>query len=473
MAERIDSKWAWAEYKPSADNPWDLRKAGHLYRRAEFGASWPTLKEALANGPAKTIDGLLKSKPETKNSKDTAEILDRGSRQNINTARGWWLTRMLDGSHPLREKMTLFWHNHFATSNAKVQNAGRMFGQYELMHRYALGNFSDLLQDMSKDPAMMVWLDTIQSKKGQPNENYARELMELFSLGIGNYSEQDIREAAKAFTGWEIKSDKFNFNSGQYDGSQKTVLGKSGRLKGEDIVDICLAQRACPRFITRKLLRFLVSDSLPLLDDLIDPLANSFRDSKFHFGNLVETVLRSNLFFSHHAYRNMIKSPVDFALGIKRGLEVPVSTSALAVALETLGQNLFHPPSVKGWDGGQTWLNGQTLLFRQNLALALSSRDVKYVKNSQDDENTEPLVIEPADLLRKYGIEGEDATVKFLLELFLQGDVASETRDKLVVYLKQARKQSLPVYWTAEERERHPTRAVTHLVLTLPEFQLG
>ena len=150
------------------------------------------------------------------------------------------------GPRPLRERVTLFWHNHFATSNAKVLNAARMFGQYELMQRHALGNFADLLQEMSKDPAMMVWLDTIQSKKGQPNENYARELMELFSLGIGNYSEQDIREAAKAFTGWEIRNDKFYFNAAQYDDSPKTVMGKSGRLKGEDIVDICLSKPACP-----------------------------------------------------------------------------------------------------------------------------------------------------------------------------------------------------------------------------------
>ncbi len=315
---------------------------------------------------------------------------------------------------------------------------------------------------------MMVWLDTVQSKKGQPNENYARELMELFSLGIGNYTEHDVREAAKAFTGWEIKADHFHFDTAQHDDGAKTVLGKSGKLNGEDVVSICLDQPSCPHFITRKLLRFLLSDTLELTDELINPLARQFRASKFDFGKLVETVLRSNLFFSHHAYRNKIKSPVDFALGIVRGLEIRVSTTALAAVLESLGQNLYHPPSVKGWDGGVTWLNGQTLLFRQNLALALSSRDGQYVRHPPGAE-----IVDPADLLRKYGIVGPEAAAAFLLDLFLQGDVPAETRERLVAYLNLALKLSLPSYWTEQDRERHPSRAVTHLVLTLPEFQLG
>src|SRR5260221_10097725 len=171
----------------------------------------------LADGPQKPIGRFVKGTEAAPEFAQTAEIMNRAARTNINLARGWWLTRMLEGPHPLREKMTLFWHNHFATSNAKVQNPARMFRQYELMHAHALGSFAELLQGMSKDPAMMVWLDTVQSKKGQPNENYARELMELFSLGIGNYTEKDIREAARAFTGWEVRGEKWCFNPGQDD----------------------------------------------------------------------------------------------------------------------------------------------------------------------------------------------------------------------------------------------------------------
>src|SRR5205085_7865484 len=161
--------------------------------------------------------------------------------------------------------------------------------------------------------AMMIWLDTVQSKKGQPNENYARELMELFSLGIGNYTEKDIREAAKAFTGWEIKNGKFFNNEKEHDPSEKTVLGQTGKWKGEDIFRICLEQKAAPRFIVKKLYRFLISESEPPAKELIEPLASQFA-IHYDFGKLVETMLRSNLFFSEQAYRARIKPPVDYVL---------------------------------------------------------------------------------------------------------------------------------------------------------------
>src|SRR5258708_3753421 len=206
--QTIDPRWAWQAYQPDEKTPWDLKKVGHLYRRASFGASWSELQAALEAGPDKAIEGLLEVKPETADftaiSGQIGESISRTN--NGQQLRAWWLYRMLYTANPLREKLTLFWHNHFATSNVKVNNAGYMIGQYELMRRHTLGNFRTMLQEISKDPAMMVWLDTSLSKKGMPNENYARELMELFSLGIGAYTEKDVREAARAFTGCEIKA---------------------------------------------------------------------------------------------------------------------------------------------------------------------------------------------------------------------------------------------------------------------------
>src|SRR5438552_16485068 len=247
MADTIDPRWAWEPYRSSAQAPWDIQKVGHLYRRASFGATWPELEAGLQAGPEKTIDLLLKGSPPRPDFEEQTAEMARSVTQGNNglLARAWWLYRMLLSPHPLREKLTLFWHNHFATSNAKVNNAGFMLGQYELMNRHALGNFATLLQEMSKDPAMLVWLDTSLSKKGMPNENYARELMELFSLGIGNYTEHDIREAARAFTGWHTDGDEFDFAPGQHDDGEKTVLGKTGKLDGGDVVDACLAQDAC------------------------------------------------------------------------------------------------------------------------------------------------------------------------------------------------------------------------------------
>jgi uncharacterized protein (DUF1800 family) len=472
MADAINPRWAWEPYQPSDKSPWDLKKVGHLYRRAAFGATWTELQAGLKAGPDRLIADLLRSDASRPDfDADDRDLMRLITKSNSGTQlRSWWLRRILNSPQPLREKMTLFWHNHFATSNAKVQHTGYMFGQYELLYRHALGNFRPLLQEMSKDPAMMVWLDTFGSKKGNPNENYARELMELFSLGIGHYTEQDIREAARAFTGWERKpNDEAVFNPREHDSGKKTVLGKSGPFKGEDIVNICLEQKACPLFICRKLFRFLVSETIEPTAELLEPLAEQFRKSDFDFGALVGTVLRSNLFFSPEAYRSRIKGPVDFALGIVRGLEGHLpdergrgfGTTALGDVLEELGQNVFHPPSVKGWDGGQVWLNGQTLLTRQNLALALCSTDLRFGRRT-----------DPAALARKHGKKTDAELVDFFLTLFLQGDVPPASRERLREYQQKAHRQRVPVYWTAEHAADSRVRALCHLVLTLPEFQL-
>jgi uncharacterized protein (DUF1800 family) len=459
----IDPRWAWEPYRPGAEAPWNLERVGHLHRRAGFGATHAELEQGLQDGPEKTIDALLRGGPgQEEYNRATDELAESIARGNNGVLiRAWWLHRMLYTPHPLQEKLTLFWHNHFATSNAKVNNAEFMLEQYRLMYKHARGNFAELLQEMSKDRAMMVWLDTRGSKKGNPNENYARELMELFSLGIGNYTEQDIREAARAFTGWEIQGGKVVFNSRDHDEGSKSVLGQSGNFKGEDIVRICLEQKAAPRFIVRKLFTFLVSETVPATPELIDPLAERFQKGGYDFGQLVETVLRSNLFFSPQVYRTRIKSPVEFALGIVRGLEGRIGTTALADSLEQLGQNVFNPPSVKGWDGATTWLNGQTLLYRQNLALALTStEDVQFGRRT-----------DPAVLARKYKVE-PDETVNFFVRLFLQGDLASESAMRLNEYYRESQERAVPVYWTREDAQDHRTRTLCHLVLTQPEFQL-
>jgi uncharacterized protein (DUF1800 family) len=465
MRQANDPRWAWEPYRPTDASPWDLKKVGHLYRRAAFGATWTELQTALKAGPEPTIQSLLQGGPDQdafdQESAKIAPILARSNSGPQATA--WWLMRMLYTPDPLREKMTLFWHNHFATSNGKVNNAGFMLGQYELMRRYALGSFRELLQEMSRDPAMMVWLDTNVSKKGMPNENYARELMELFSLGIGNYTEADIREAARAFTGWEIKDGKAAFHANQHDDGTKTVLGHKGNWKGEDVVNFCLEQKAAALFLVGKLYRFLISETESPAPALLEPLADQFRRSGYDTGGLVRTMLGSNLFFSPAAYRARVKCPVDFALNIVRPLEGRIGTAALATALEGLGQSLFHPPSVKGWDGGQAWLNAQTLLLRQNLALALTStEDARFGRRT-----------DPAAVARKYDRKSGAEIQAFFLDLFLQGDVPAATRDRLASYQDAAHKHSVPVYWTPEDAADHRVRALCHLVLTLPEFQLN
>jgi uncharacterized protein (DUF1800 family) len=459
----IDPRWAWQPYRPSAEAPWDLRRVGHLYRRATFGATHDQLQQALKAGPEKTIDQILEGDKNDAFDAETNVLAESLTKVNNGLQlRDWWLYRMLYSPHPLREKLTLFWHNHFATSNSKVQNAGYMLGQYKLLRKHALGNFGQMLREMSLDPAMMVWLDTKDSKKGNPNENYARELMELFSLGIGHYTEQDIREAARAFTGFTLKGSEVVFTKNEHDDGEKGVLGNKGRWKPDDIVRICLDQTSAPYFIATKLYRFLVSETVAPTQELLEPLVAAFRKSNFDFGAMVRTVLRSNLFFSAEVYRTRVKAPADFALGIVRGLEGRIGTTALAQVMEQLGQNVFYPPSVKGWDGGTNWLNGQTLLFRQNLALSLTStEDARFGRRC-----------DPAALARKHGKKTDEELVSFFLDLFLQGDVSEEAREKLLQYQRQSHKMKVPVYWTAEDAADSRVRALCHLVLTQPEFQL-
>ncbi len=463
-AKSIDPRWAWQPYRPSREAPWDLPRVGHLYRRAGFGATYSELEAGLKAGPDALIAQLLQGGPGLAEFDAEMALLAKNLARYNDVAhlRAWWLSRMLHSPHPLQEKITLFWHNHFATSYAKVQSTRFMLGQYELLRRHALGHFSEMLREMSSDPAMLIWLDGRDSKKGNPNENYARELMELFSLGIGHYTEKDIREAARAFTGWEIQGINVVFNPKQHDDSKKTVLGQTGNWSADDIVRICLEQQSAAPFLVGKLYRFLISESVAPTPELLEPLSQQFRSSGYDFGALVKTMLSSNLFFSPLVYRTRIKAPVDFVLNIVRGLEGKIGATALAQSLEQLGQNLFSPPSVKGWDGGKTWLNGQTLLFRQNLALALTStEDARFGRRC-----------DPAALARNYHKETDSELVDFFLRLFLQGDVSAQTRTRLFDYQQHAHKLPAPVFWSEQDIADHRVRSLCHLVMTLPEFQL-
>jgi hypothetical protein len=484
---RLDPAREWEPWAPGPDDPWGLKWAGHLYRRAAFGGSWPELQAAVKAGPEAAVERLLTGGPGQAEFDQLMDAVAPGlanprqpgfGQQNDPFGvdlEGWWLHRMILTPHPLQERMTLFWHNHFATSIAKVRLPVLMRDQNLLLRQHALGKFAPLVQAISKDPAMLIWLDSNSNVRGRPNENYARELMELFCLGVGNYTEQDVREAARAFTGWHTNvtlegggfnpqaKPAFTFRPSVHDDGDKTVLGQSGKWDGADVVRIVLAQPACARYLARKLYRHFVAEAAVPPDALIEPLAERLRQSDYDVGGVLKVVLRSRHFYSRFAYRQRVKGPAEYVVGLLRGLEARMPGEAVGLSLpatmQELGQTLFAPPSVKGWDGGPAWLNTATLLARHNMAWRLL----------QGSGGPHAVRLNPSALVRKHA-PGRDPAgqVDFLLDLLVQpeaGEVDDRARQKLAAFLGRGNPQGA----TLDRRAREAAHAVTGM----PLYQLA
>ena len=278
----------------------------------------------------------------------------------------WWLTEMLVTPSPLTEKMTLFWHNHFVSSQQKVRSPQLMYGQNVLLRRHALGNFGALLHVIARDPAMVIYLDSASNRKGQPNENFAREVMELFTLGEGHYAESDVKEAARAFTGWSVDPDRgeFVFRGRAHDDGVKTVLGRTGNLDGDAVLDVLLAQPQTAELIAAKLWREFVSpDPDP---GEVRRIARVLRESGYEIRPALRALLTSDAFYAPGSRAALIKSPVELVVGTLRQFNISTGEPLpFVLGVAVLGQNLFAPPNVKGWPGGAMWINSTTLLARK------------------------------------------------------------------------------------------------------------
>jgi hypothetical protein len=455
-------KRAWAPFVPTPDDPWDLRKVAHLHRRVGFGATWAELKRDVAAGPAESVGRFLELPDPSEEERAICEGLRAGAISSTEPGRlrAYWLYRMLFGGDPLRERLTLFWHGHFATSFTKVESVTALCAQVESLRERALGGFGGLLGAMIADPAMLVWLDGGTSRRQQPNENFAREFLELFTLGPGAFSERDIREAARAFTGWvpgqrsRMPGDsnpRFEYDDQAHDPGPKTFLGRTGNWKSADIVRIVLARPDAARHLARKLYRAFVAEEPDPAPELIEPLAENLRSSDYSIRRVMEMILHSQHFYSQAAYRHRIKSPVEFTVGILRMLEVPrrnVNLMAAAAACSKEGQELFAPPSVKGWEGGAAWINSSSLLERANWA-----SDVIWGNADRG--------VPPFDALAWLGADGvkpEQGAGAFL-KVLLQDDVAAESRNLVLAAGRDGSASGL--------------RKALQRTLHAPEFQLA
>jgi len=392
-----------------------------------------------------------------------------------------WLEQMMTSPAPLLEKMTLFWHSHFATSIQKVKDAYWMWAQNNTLRQNALGNFGALVKKISRDPAMMIYLDLQQSRREHPNENWARELMELFTVGIGNYTEQDIREAARAFTGYRIDmtTQQFRFAPFQHDSTNKTLMGRTGPLNGDDVIDILVRKSACAQFIGKKLWRFFVEDDPS--PQIVDLVANTIRAHNFEIRPVLREIFSSEQFYSDRAMLSQIKSPAQYIVQTAKLLETQLPGSLVAQnAMRQMGQILFAPPNVKGWDGGKAWITTSTFLFRCNFANYLINGDAVLPRaaiaarlkgagpgfRNLEQELAKQPPRDPIDIARLVppAIRDQPEQIVDLLSTRLFQTRAPEKERATFIQYLQARN---PDTSDATMRE------LVHLMMSTPQFQLA
>jgi hypothetical protein len=451
----------WAPYVPDEKAPWDLRRVVHLHRRAGFAATWAEIQRDLKDGPKTSIDRLLAGRayrvPVPADFARAADVLGdaAGGSSEPMRLRAWWVYRMVFGPDPLCERLVLMWHNHFATSNLKVDDLAAMRRQNEVFRKHARAPFGELLDAVLRDPAMLIWLDAPANRKGHPNENLARELMELFTLGIGHYTETDVKEAARALTGWSLEDDAFAEVEAAHDQGEKTILGKKGHWKPPALTRILLEHPATARRLAYRVGQMLLGEKALRSADL-DTLAAGLRRRNLDVGWAVDTVLRSRLFFADENIGNRVLAPVEYVLGAARALELfepPANTFILSEWITHLGQELFYPPNVGGWPGGRAWLTSRSLIARANFAVTIVS--------GQRGGLAEPL--DALALAQRHG-QGRDreSVIRFFSRLLLGREPTAAWCERLTAALgSDAREES------------ESARRIIARILAMAEAQLG
>jgi len=449
-------------FSPLSEKHWDRYSAAHLLNRAGFGGTPAEIDRIHALGNEKAVVSFLDADDDsdlfpppplveqsyrvavyqkikaTSNEEERKRLkkdYDKVDREEILNLRVWWLNLMRYTGAPLVEKATLFWHGHFATSNIKVKDSFAMWQQNETLRRHALGKFPAMLKEISRDPAMIKWLDLNQSRKGHPNENFAREVMELFSLSEGHYTEKDIQEAARAFTGYRIDGNTgaFKILQRDFDPGEKTFFGKSGNYTGDDIIDMIVALPQCARFIGRKLWTFFVAEDPK--EETVSAVADLLLGNGYDIGATLEVIFRSETFYSSKVMHHQIKSPVQWMIQTTKILEIPLpNTLALENSLSLLGQVLFAPPNVKGWDGGRSWISASSLLYRYNLAAYLLSGKARILGGGKTATTRIPLetMIPPEERLDSHSL------LEHLEFRVFSAPVPEKERSAYTAFLKKA-----------------------------------
>ncbi len=442
---------------------------GEAVRRLLAGAR----TEAVTPAPAWTSE-VRSLRPPGRNA--TVEERRAYQRQRVEEGLdlvGWWYREMAATPSPLAERMTLFWHNHFTSAFRKVQAPVLLYRQNVTLRRFALGNFAQLVYAMAADPAMIVYLDSLQNRRGYPNENFARELLELFTLGEGHgYTETDIKEAARAFTGWSLEREtaSFRFRPFLHDDGEKTFMGRTGRFNGTDIVDIVLKQPRVAEYITEKAWREFISEQPE--PEAVKRIADRFRASGYEIKVLLGELLTSPQFWAPENRGRLVRSPVEFIVGSLRQFNLPMPDSrALALLGRALGQEPFNPPNVKGWPGGDAWINANTLLIRQQLLRRLTSGAAPAAERQtaeREMQNLPPPANDAERVRRQRMLEQRLAQRLEGIDLdawYAKLDRGWQSPERLTALLVAVRPVNPPPH------DSDPVRFVRELVLD-PAFQL-
>jgi len=449
-----------------------LQNAAHLLNRAAFGGTPIEIEKLHARGLRNAVDSLLHAEEELdlfpppelspmdagmQGNRDGAllpaekEARQKAkrhlARENAVALCHWWLDRMRETPNPAREKAALFWHGHWATGIRKVKDPFLMHQQNETLRAHAFGPFAPLAKELARDPAMIRYLDLQSSSAKKPNENFARELMELFTLGEGRYSESDIAEAARAFTGYRIDrgTGGFRFRPREADFGVKTVLGKTGPLSGDDVIDLIAAQPRCAEFLAGKIWTYYAGTEPS--DPLRKALGVEYRRHGMDAGKFLGTIFASREFYAPGVLRSQIKSPVQWVVQSCKILEIPLpGPGATLPLLANLGQTLFDPPNVKGWDGGRAWISSSTLLLRYNAA-------GKLVRGAG---GTLPDI----DRIVPTGLDAEQTANALSWRLF-QTPMPDALRERTIEFLAK------------NGNSASARRDLLHLLMSTPEYQLA
>jgi uncharacterized protein (DUF1800 family) len=453
---------------------WTREAAAHLYRRAGFGGTPAEIDALYARGLEGAVDWLVDYESVSTDAYESALAARGYNLQRITGLQQWFLDRMAFSPRPLEEKMTYFWNLHWTSGISKVKGETLILNQNQTERRLAMARFDDMVTAISQDPAMLVWLDNATNKVGRPNENYARELMELFTLGVGHYSQTDVTEVARALTGWTVENYNrtTNYDAAtfvnkpqQHDTGTKTILGQSGNFDGNDAIRIILELSDADgsvsgRFISAKLWSYLAGR------DADDYLTAQLRDVYVSSGRSIREVVRAILlhheFYEAHTLRTWVRSPVEFAVASIRMLEGQSDFSAPADALAGMGQSLFNPSDAKGWDWGAAWLNTGSLFARASLANTLAS-----------NRGNAGSRFDAAALLAGADASTAEGVVDALASRLNVDEVSGDVRSAWVAYL-EANDDGSRGTWTNDAASvDEKVRGLVHVMLTGPAFQLA